>query len=133
MIGILLSRSEGYCQLFHFIDCQTVVISLHQSFCSWWKKKCLVNDKNPHFDTLLFGVVTINGRAGRAQSSDCVPSIFGGCIRLFDTDCEMYLIVRYEWFTEFPGHVVKEILIEEKEIEEDQKTNRTLGPNKVIV
>lgn len=42
----------------------------------------------------------------------------------------MYLIVRYEWFTEFPGHVVKEILIREKEIKEDKK--KTLGPNKVI-
>lgn len=52
---------------------------------------------------------------------------------MFDTDCKMYLIVRYEWFTEFPGHVVKEIfLIKEKEIKEDQKMNRTLGPNKVI-
>ncbi len=88
LLFILLSQSEGYCQLFPFIDYQTVVISLHQSFCSEWKKS-LVNNKTPHFDSLLFGVVTVNGRAGRAQSSalglgytDCVPSIFGGCIRL---------------------------------------------------
>lgn len=107
------------------------MISLYQSFCSWWeKKKPLVNNKT---HSLLFGVVTINGRAGRAQSSalglgytDCVPSIFGSCIRLFDTDCEMYLIVRYEWFTEFSGHVVKEILIREKEIKEDQKRTEHL-------
>lgn len=98
------------------------MISLHQSFCSWEKNK-----KSPHFDTLLFGVVAINGRAGTQSSAlglgytDCVPSIFGGCIRLFDTDCKMYLIVRYEWYTEFPGHVVKEILIREKEIKEDKK------------
>ncbi len=44
----------------------------------------------------------------------------------FDTDCEMYLIVRYEWFTEFPGHVVKEILIEEKEIKETKKRTKHL-------
>lgn len=41
---------------------------------------------------------------------------------LFDTDCEMYLIVRYE----FPGHVVKEILIEEKEIKETKKRTEHL-------
>lgn len=56
--------------------------------------------------------------------TDCVPSIFRGCIRLFDTDYKMYLIVRYEWFTEFPGHVVKQILIREKEIKEDKKINK---------
>jgi len=66
--------------------------------------------------------------------TDCVPSIFRGCIRLFDTDCKIYLIVRYEWFTEFPGDVVKEILIREKEIKDDKtkKNKHLVGPKKAI-
>lgn len=75
-LKVLLRRRRSYCYTYHFI--KVFVLG---------KKNVAVNNEQARFDSLLFVIFIINGRAGVVQSSvhgsdfsDCVPLIFGGGI-----------------------------------------------------
>lgn len=81
---------EVYCRpslllKFYCFAIRAFVTRIASSKFLFLEKNVAANNEQTHFDSLLFVIFIINGRAGVAQSSvhesdfsDCVPLIFGG-------------------------------------------------------
>lgn len=100
------------------------------------REKSLVNEKNPYFDTLLFGVVAINGRAGRMQSCSWFGPHWLCSIdfqRVYQTVwywlqdvsyCEIWMVHWIPWTCRERDF--------DKRGGDQRRQKKTLGPNKVI-